>query len=70
MQKFNHDYEYDIDYDVPINPKLNIIDSNEFLELTFQLLDEERKKILEKIPNFTKEKVNHKTTLRHLKVAG
>jgi len=43
LQKFNQDYEYDIDYDVPINPKLDIIDSKEFLELTFQLLDEEKK---------------------------
>lgn len=59
LQKFNQDFEYDFDYDIPINPKLDNIDSNEFLELTFQLLDEEKKKILEKIPNFTKEKVNH-----------
>lgn len=61
LQKFNQDYEYDIDYDVPINPKLDSIDSKEFLELTFQLLDEEKKKILENMPTFTPEKVNHDT---------
>ncbi|NGX50075.1 MAG: hypothetical protein K940chlam5_01687, partial [Candidatus Anoxychlamydiales bacterium] len=61
LQKFNQDYEYDIDYDIPINPKLDIVNSNEFLELTFQLLDEEKKKILENMPTFTPEKVNHGT---------